>query len=120
MAKQARATLDTPPTPAQESVREAVACFLAERDLAPSSYRVYAVALGRLSEQLAPNTPLSEVTPRTLAAFMTSSYPTSRGIVEPRGRLLSAVQFRHEMAPSRRSRWGRRDRASRPALARLW
>jgi len=34
--------------------------------------------------------------------------------------LLSAVQFRHEMAPSRRSRWGRRDRASRPALARLW
>jgi len=35
-------------------------------------------------------------------------------------RVLSAVQFRHEMAPSRRSRWGRRDRASRPALARLW
>jgi len=75
MAQQARATLDTPPTPAGESVCEAVACFLAERDLAPSSYRVYALALGRLSEQLAPNTPLSEVTPRTLAAFMTSSYP---------------------------------------------
>ena len=75
MAQQARATLNTPPTPAEESVREAVACFLAERDLAPSSYHVYALALGRLSEQLAPNTPLSEVTPRTLAAFMTSSYP---------------------------------------------
>ena len=75
MANQARATRATPPTPAQESVGKAVACFLAERDLAPSSYRVYALALGRLSEQLAANTPLSEVTPRTLAAFMTSSYP---------------------------------------------
>jgi hypothetical protein len=63
MAQQARATLDTPPPPAGKSVRQAVACFLAERDLAPSSYRVYALALGRLTEQLAPNTPLSEVTP---------------------------------------------------------
>jgi integrase len=49
--------------------------LLTERDLAPSSRRVYALALGRLGEQLAPNTPLSEVTPRTLAAFMAASYP---------------------------------------------
>jgi hypothetical protein len=75
MANPAPAALATPPTPGGESVREAVVCFLTERDLAPSSQRVYALAPGRLGEQLAPDMPLSEVTPRTLAALMTRSHP---------------------------------------------
>src|SRR5450759_4826986 len=37
----------------------AVASFLAERDLAPSSHRVYVLALGRLLDRLGADTPLS-------------------------------------------------------------
>lgn len=49
-------------------------CFLVERDLAPSTHRVYALALGRLVEVLGADTPLFRITPRSLARFMASSY----------------------------------------------
>jgi hypothetical protein len=88
MANPAPAALATPPTPGGESVRNAVACFLTERDLAPSSERVYALALRRLGEQLAPNSPLSGVTPATLLLDAVSREARQRSrepreIVEP-------------------------------------
>lgn len=62
------------PTEAGEALGQAVVSFLAERDLAPSSHRVYALALGRLSAELGPDTPLCRITSRRLTRFMTSSY----------------------------------------------
>lgn len=60
--------------PAGETLGPAVAAFLAERDLAPSSHRVYALALDRLIEHLGPDKPLAQVHPRVLARFMNSRY----------------------------------------------
>ena len=57
-----------------ERLDTAIACFLAERDLAPSSHRVYALALARLQNQLGPDTPIGQITARRLAQFMNSSY----------------------------------------------
>lgn len=60
--------------PEGEALGAAVACFLAERDLAPSSHRVYALALDRLVAHLGPDKPLAQVSPRVLARFMATRY----------------------------------------------
>jgi len=63
------------PTAGGEPLGPAVASFLAERDLAPSSHRVYVLALHRLLDRVGADTPLAEVSPRMLAEFMTATYP---------------------------------------------
>src|SRR5664280_3896735 len=63
------------PTAGGEPLGPAVASFLAERDLAPSSRRVYVLALHRLLDRVDADTPLAEVSPRMLAEFMTATYP---------------------------------------------
>src|SRR5450759_3119338 len=63
------------PTAGGEPLGPAVASFLAERDLAPSSHRVYVFALDRLLDRLGADTPLAQVSPRALADFMTATYP---------------------------------------------
>ena len=63
------------PTVGGEPLGPAVASFLAERDLAPSSHRVYVLALHRLLDRLGADTPLAQVSPRMLAEFMTATYP---------------------------------------------
>jgi hypothetical protein len=63
------------PTAGDEPLGPAVASFLAERDLAPSSHRVYVLALDRLLDRLGADTPLAQVSPRALADFMTATYP---------------------------------------------
>lgn len=73
MAKRASAEV-TALRPAGEALGPAVAVFLAERDLAPSSHRVYALALARLVEHLGPERSLAQVSPRVLGRFMTSRY----------------------------------------------
>jgi len=47
------------PTVGGEPLGPAVASFLAERDLAPSSHRVYVLALDRLLDRLGADTPLA-------------------------------------------------------------
>ena len=80
-----------------EPLGPAVASFLAERDLAPSSHRVYVLALHRLLDRLGADTPLAEVSPRMLAEFMTATYPHlapasyNRVVATPR----LAVRLRH-------------------------
>src|SRR5664279_4677367 len=64
------------PTAGGAPLGPAVASFLAERDLAPSSHRVYVFALDRLLDRLGADTPpLAQVSPRALADFMTATYP---------------------------------------------
>src|SRR5664280_1023098 len=63
------------PTAGGEPLGPAVASFLAERDLAPSSRRIYVLALHRLLDRVGADTPLAEVSPRMLAEFMTATYP---------------------------------------------
>src|SRR5664279_5476025 len=63
------------PTAGGEPLGPAVASFLAERDLAPSSHRVYVLALHRLLDRVGTDTPLAQVSPRMLAEFMTATYP---------------------------------------------
>ena len=41
----------------------------------PSSHRVYALALARLTDHLGPDTPVDQVSPRTRAEFMAARYP---------------------------------------------
>lgn len=53
-AKSAPVTLSALPRGAGEALGAAVDWFLAERDLAPSSRRVYAMALARLTDHLGP------------------------------------------------------------------
>lgn len=62
------------PTESNETLASAVASFLAERDLAPSSHRVYRLALDRLNAELGPDTLLARITSRRLARFMSHSY----------------------------------------------
>jgi hypothetical protein len=57
-----------------EPLDAAVAAFLSERDLAPSSHRVYVFTLARLTDHLGPDTPVDQVTPRVLAEFMDERY----------------------------------------------
>ncbi len=59
---------------AGERLDTANAYFLAERDLAPSSHRVYELALARLQDHLGADTPVGQITARRLAQFMGSSY----------------------------------------------
>src|SRR5450759_1986750 len=63
------------PTAGGAPLGPAVASFLADRDLAPSSHRVYVLALDRLLDRLGTDTPLAQVSPRMLAEFMTATYP---------------------------------------------
>lgn len=58
-----------------EPLDAAVAAFLTERDLAPSSHRVYVFTLARLTDHLGPETPVEQVSPRMLAEFMAARYP---------------------------------------------
>jgi len=74
IAKQAHVRLTAPPAAPGERLDTAIAAFLAERDLAPSSHRVYALALSRLQDQLGADTLLPKITARRLTQFMTSSY----------------------------------------------
>jgi site-specific recombinase XerD len=64
----------TAPPSAGERLDTAIACFLAERDLAPSTHRVYVLALARLPEQLGADTLVGQITARRLTQFMSSSY----------------------------------------------
>ncbi|MGH3847148.1 MAG: hypothetical protein ACRDS0_37870, partial [Pseudonocardiaceae bacterium] len=52
----------------------AVDCFLTERDLAPSTHRVYALALHRLVAVLGADTPLDQITPPRLTRFVATTY----------------------------------------------
>jgi hypothetical protein len=52
----------------------AVDTFLTERDLAPSTHRVYALVLHRLVALLGTETPLQEITPQRLTRFLSTSY----------------------------------------------
>jgi site-specific recombinase XerD len=63
--------------PAQRgaALATAVRTFLTERDLAPASRRVYALALQRLVEHLGADTAVPRISPRTLIRFMTTTYP---------------------------------------------
>jgi hypothetical protein len=63
------------PAPHGAAMATAVRTFLAERDLAPASRRVYALALQRLIEYLGADTAVSRIRPRMLTRFMTSTYP---------------------------------------------
>src|SRR5664280_1093718 len=58
-----------------EPLDAAVAAFLTDRDLAPSSHRVYVFTLARLPDHLGPETPVEQVSPRMLAEFMAARYP---------------------------------------------
>ena len=58
-----------------EPLDAAVAAFLTERDLAPSSHRVYVFTLARLTDHLGPETPVEQVSPGMLAEFMAARYP---------------------------------------------
>jgi hypothetical protein len=58
-----------------EPLAAAVAAFLTDRDLAPSSHRVYVFTLARLTDHLGPETPVEQVSPRMLAEFMAARYP---------------------------------------------
>jgi integrase len=73
MANLAEATVMALPE-GGDPLGQAVAGFLSERDLAPSSHRVYALALGRLTEHLGPATPLHKITHRALTRFMATCY----------------------------------------------
>jgi integrase/recombinase XerC/integrase/recombinase XerD len=59
---------------ASPSLAEAVAAYFAERDLAPTSRRVYALTLERLVTRLGADTPIGTITPRTLTRFLASEY----------------------------------------------
>jgi len=72
-ARAATTTVTALPRESAEALGPAAASFLAERDLAPSSHRVYALALGRLVEVLGADTPLPRIAPRRLARFMNST-----------------------------------------------
>ena len=74
VARQARGKV-TRLTAGGEPLDAAVAAFLTERDLAPSSHRVYALALARLTDHLGPDTPVEQVSPRMLVDFMAVRYP---------------------------------------------
>lgn len=52
----------------------AVEAFLTERDLAPSTHRVYALALHRLVAVLGADTPLDQITPARLTRFLATTY----------------------------------------------
>lgn len=52
----------------------AVDCFLTERDLAPSTRRVYVLILHRLADQLGTDLPLTQITRGMLIGFLTQTY----------------------------------------------
>jgi hypothetical protein len=62
-----------PPGPA-ELLGPAVAGFLTDRDLAPSSHRVYALTLIRLVAQLGPDMPVAAISTAMLARFLATTY----------------------------------------------
>jgi integrase len=56
------------------SLGDAVAAYFAERDLAPTSRRVYRLTLNRLVSHFGWGIPAAEITPRALAQFVASDY----------------------------------------------
>jgi site-specific recombinase XerD len=62
------------PAPRDVALAIAVRSFLAERDLAPTSRRVYALALQRLVAHLGPDTAVRQITSGLLTQFMTTTY----------------------------------------------
>ena len=63
--------------PNVETIASAGRRFLAERDLAPTTRRVYGLTLDALAEALGPDTALSEVTSEQLAQHLATRYATS-------------------------------------------
>jgi site-specific recombinase XerD len=57
------------------SLREAAAAFLAERDVAATSRRVYALTLGRLQEGLRPELTVAELSASLLRGVLLEAYP---------------------------------------------
>ena len=62
------------PDAQQLGLAPAVAGFLTDRDLAPSSHRVYALTLDRIIGQLGPDIPVAQITTAMLARFLTTTY----------------------------------------------
>jgi hypothetical protein len=62
------------PTGPAELLGPAVAAFLTERDLAPSSHRVYALTLNRLVAQLGPDMPVAAISTAMLARFLAATH----------------------------------------------
>ncbi|MGH9120587.1 MAG: site-specific integrase [Acidimicrobiales bacterium] len=73
MARRTPATV-TALRPTGERLGAAVGAFLTERDLAPSTRRVYGIILERLVTHLSPEVPLAQVNARTLTRFMNREY----------------------------------------------
>jgi integrase/recombinase XerC/integrase/recombinase XerD len=63
--------------PKVETIESASRQFLAERDLAPTTRRVYGLTLDALADALGPDTALSEVTSEQLADHLSTRYATS-------------------------------------------
>ena len=51
-----------------------MAGFLTDRDLAPSSHRMYTLTMDRLVGQLGPDMPVAEITTTMLARFLATTY----------------------------------------------
>ena len=60
--------------PDTQHLSPAVAGFLTDRDLAPSSHRVYALTLDRLVGQLGPDMPVAAISTAMLARFLATTY----------------------------------------------
>jgi integrase len=64
----------TASTAGGQPLGSAVDTFLTERDLAPSTHRVYALVLYRLVAVLGAETPLDQITPPRLTRFVATTY----------------------------------------------
>jgi len=60
--------------PDAQRLSPAVAGFLTDRDLAPSSHRMYTLTMDRLVGQLGPDMPVAEITTTMLARFLATTY----------------------------------------------
>jgi site-specific recombinase XerD len=127
MAQHDRAS-GTAITASAQPLGPAVDTFLTERDLAPSTHRVYALVLHRLVAVLGAETPLDRITPQRLTRFLTTSYshlaPTSYNRVVATLGSLFAYTTRQGATPTspaatlqrRRLRTGRHDHARTRAI----
>jgi hypothetical protein len=60
--------------PDAQRLSPAVAGFVTDRDLAPSSHRMYTLTMDRLVGQLGPDMPVAEITTTMLARFLATTY----------------------------------------------
>ena len=114
--------------PDTQHLSAAVAGFLTDRDLAPSSHRVYALTLDRLVGQLGPDLPVAAITTPILARFLATTYahlaPASHNRVVATLGSLFAYTTRQGWTPvspaagleRRRLRTGRADHARTRAV----